>query len=106
MIATGVVIFNAFRRENQYLQQKIGRCRFLRRKNLDHSLIREYLTEALMQIMEKKDYGDISVGEIAERAGVHRATFYRHFSSKEDVLRCCISEIIKEAEGDRKILGL
>lgn len=76
----------------------------MRRKNLDHSLIREYLTEALMQLMEKKDYGDISVGEIAERAGVHRATFYRHFSSKEDVLRCCVSEIIKEAEGDRKIL--
>lgn len=104
MIATGVVIFNAFRLENQYLQQRRGRCRFLRRKNLDHSLIREYLTEALMQLMEKKDYGDISVGEIAERAGVHRATFYRHFSSKEDVLRCCLSEIIKEAEGDREIL--
>lgn len=76
----------------------------MRRKNLDHSLIREYLTEALMQLMEKKDYGDISVGEIAERAGVHRATFYRHFSSKEDVLRCCLSEIIKDAEGDREIL--
>lgn len=76
----------------------------MRRKNLDHSLIREYLTEALMQLMEKKDYGDISVGEIAERAGVHRATFYRHFSSKEDVLRCCLSEIIKEAEGDRSLL--
>lgn len=35
---------------------------------------------------------------------MHRATFYRHFSSKEDVLRCCVSEIIKEAEGDREIL--
>ncbi len=76
----------------------------MRRKDLDQSLIREYIAEALMQLLEKKDYGDISVGEIAERAGVHRATFYRHFSSKEDLLRCCIFEMIRKAEGDRELL--
>ena len=76
----------------------------MRRKDLDQSLIRKYLTEALLQLMEKKNYDDISVGEIAERAGVHRATFYRHFSSKEDILRSCLSEILKEAEGDRNLM--
>jgi AcrR family transcriptional regulator len=79
-------------------------CRFMRRKDLDNSLIREYVTEALLQLLEKKDYDEISVREIAERAGVHRATFYRHFSSKEDVLRSCFVEILKGAEGDRKLL--
>ena len=44
--------------------------------------------EALLQLMKKKNYTEISVGEIAARAGVHRATFYRHFTSKDDVLRC------------------
>lgn len=76
----------------------------MRRKDLDKSLIREYVTEALLQLLKKKDYDEISVREIAERAGVHRATFYRHFSSKEDVLRSCFVEILKGAEGDRKLL--
>lgn len=80
------------------------RCRFMRRKDLDKSLIREYVTEALLQLLEKKDYDEISVREIAERAGVHRATFYRHFRSKEDILRCCFVEILKGAEGDRELL--
>lgn len=80
------------------------RCRFMRRKDLDQSLIRQYITEALLQLMKTKDYKTISVGEIAERAGVHRATFYRHFSSKEDVLRACLAGIIQQSEGDRSLL--
>ena len=58
----------------------------MRRKNLDHKLIQGYIEEALFKPMEKKDFVKISVGEIAEVAGVHRATFYRHFSSKEDIV--------------------
>lgn len=76
----------------------------MRRKDLDQSLIRQYITEALLQLMKTKDYKTISVGEIAERAGVHRATFYRHFSSKEDVLRACLAGIIQQSEGDRSLL--
>lgn len=77
---------------------------FLRRKDLDHSLIQSYLTEALLQLMGTKNFSDISVGEIAERAGVHRATFYRHFSSKDEVLRCALARMLRETEGDRKLL--
>ena len=42
--------------------------------------------------MKTKNYNDIAVGEIARQAGIHRATFYRHFTSKEEVLRCCLFE--------------
>ena len=76
----------------------------MRRKDLDHSLIQSYLTEALLQLMGTKNFSDISVGEIAERAGVHRATFYRHFSSKDEVLRCALARMLRETEGDRKLL--
>ncbi|MCI1305189.1 MAG: TetR/AcrR family transcriptional regulator [Lachnospiraceae bacterium] len=73
----------------------------MRRKDLDQSLIRGYITEAFLQLLKTKNYPDISVGEIAERAGVHRSTFYRHFGSKEEVLRGCLSRMLREAEGDR-----
>lgn len=76
----------------------------LRRKDLDHSLIRGYIAEAFLQLLQTKEYSDISVSEIAERAGVHRATFYRHFGSKEEVLRGCLSRMLREAEGDRTLL--
>ena len=104
IIATAVVIINLFQAMDLNLQQKRGDVAFMRRKDLDQSLIRKYLTEALLQLMEKKNYDEISVSEIAKRAGVHRATFYRHFSSREDILRCSLSDILKESEGDRNLL--
>lgn len=76
----------------------------MRRKDLGETQIRECVTEALLQLMKEKDYSAISVGEIAERAGVHRATFYRHFRSKEDVLRDFLSEIFKAAQENKELL--
>lgn len=46
-----------------------------------------YLAKALVLLMAEKPYAKITVGEIAQRAGVNRATYYRHFQSKEDVVR-------------------
>lgn len=76
----------------------------MRRKGLDEDQIRECLTGALLQLMKEKEYGTISVGEMAERAGVHRTTVYRHFRSKEDVLRAFLAQIFKEAAGSREML--
>ena len=65
-----------------------------RRKDLDHNLIQSCVEKALLQLMKTKNYNDIAVGEIARQAGIHRATFYRHFASKEEVLRCCLFEML------------
>lgn len=46
-----------------------------------------FITTALFSLMEKADYADITITEITRRAGVGRATFYRHFSSKDDIIR-------------------
>jgi AcrR family transcriptional regulator len=86
------------------LQQKTVGVAFMRRKDLDEDRIRECLTGALLQLMKEKEYGAVSVGEIAGRAGVHRATFYRHFRSKEDVLRAFLSQIFKGAAENREML--
>lgn len=75
----------------------------MRRKNLDHNLIQEYLQEALLKIMKTQNYDTISVGEIAKRAGVHRATFYRHFSSKEDIIKQYLYQLI-HTSGDQSLL--
>lgn len=49
--------------------------------------VTEYITTALLQLMKKKPFPQISVKELCEKAGVSRMSFYRHFGTKEDVLR-------------------
>jgi AcrR family transcriptional regulator len=43
---------------------------------------RKLLEEALRALLAEKPFGKISVGDIAERATVNRATFYAHFEDK------------------------
>ena len=50
-------------------------------------LTKSYITEALFALMDKMPYDEISVSDIAKKAGVGRATFYRHYKTKEDVIR-------------------
>ena len=59
---------------------------------------KEWIAESLFKIMERKKYNGISITEIAEKAGVDRRTFYRHFKSKEDVITYKIRELSKEYE--------
>ena len=51
------------------------------------ALVNEYITDALLLLMQNKEYKDISITEICEKAGVTRMSFYRNFESKEDILK-------------------
>ncbi len=44
------------------------------------------ITNALLSLMEEEDYDSITVTDIVKRAGTSRVTYYRHFTSKEDVI--------------------
>jgi AcrR family transcriptional regulator len=48
---------------------------------------RTALTETFLELVVERPYDDIAVGDIIERAGVGRSTFYQHFANKEDLLR-------------------
>lgn len=56
----------------------------------------EWLYEALRDLMNEKEYQDINITEIVERAKVGRSTFYRNFDSKDDILRFKCDEKFKE----------
>lgn len=47
---------------------------------------RTRIARALVRLMASKPYSDITVTDIVTRAGVARASYYRNFASKEDVL--------------------
>ncbi len=65
------------------------------RKKTDLRVIktRKALTEALYDLLCEKSLGDITVTELCERAMVRKATFYKHFACKEDLLTYMVSEL-------------
>ena len=48
---------------------------------------RRAIFDAFTELLSRKEFGQITVGEIIERADVGRATFYAHFETKDFLLR-------------------
>ncbi len=64
----------------------------------------DHITDALLNLLRDKPVGDISIRELCDLAMIGRASFYRNFESKEDILRRYINKIFKEwtEEADKK----
>ena len=60
------------------------------------TLAEQHFTEALLSLLQEKNFADISIRELAARAGYDRKTYYRHFSRKEDVLASYVATIFSE----------
>ncbi|MGN7388938.1 TetR/AcrR family transcriptional regulator [Sporosarcina sp. SAFN-015] len=52
--------------------------------------------EALLGLMEEKDYQKISVREISERSTLNRATFYLHYYDKDELLQQMLDEALND----------
>lgn len=50
------------------------------------------LYEALIKLMQKESFADISVSKLCEAAGVSRMTYYRSYNEKEDILKQHLEE--------------
>ena len=48
---------------------------------------------AFTSLLAQKDYSQITVGEIIEKADVGRATFYAHFETKDYLLKAFCQEL-------------
>ena len=56
----------------------------------------EHITGALLKLLREKPIEAISVSELCELAGIGRASFYRNYDSKEDILRAYIHALFRE----------
>lgn len=57
---------------------------------------RAWLLETLLELLEKKEYSEISITELTEKADIARQTFYRNYSSMDDILLYETDEILDE----------
>ena len=51
------------------------------------------MDEALLLLLEQKEYDAITVKEICQKAGVHRSTFYLHYETVNDLLEETVAMI-------------
>lgn len=75
------------------MRQKVENC-IMEYAHEDYT--RHYIITALFKLMKDYDYNEISVTDIAKKAGVGRATFYRYFKRKEDIINCYFERYKKE----------
>ena len=57
---------------------------------------KEKLFTAFRELLSQKTFEDITINEVCCRAGVRRATFYKHFSDKYNFLAGLCSELRKK----------
>ncbi len=55
---------------------------------------RQRIDAAFVELLHRRPYGDIRVGDLTKKAGVGRATFYAHYSSKDELLRSQFERIV------------
>ncbi len=58
-------------------------------------LVKESITEALFALMSAKNFSDITITEIIEKAGVARVSYYRNYKSKEQIIQDCVFDFIQ-----------
>ena len=59
-----------------------------------NTYVKKQITKALIDLLKKKKISDISISEICDKAQVGRASFYRNYDSKEEVVENHIDMLI------------
>ena len=57
---------------------------------------RKLLWEALIALIQEKEYSEITIQDIADRANVNRVTFYLHYRDKQDLLEKSVDVIFTD----------
>ena len=64
---------------------------------------RKLLQQALVDLLKRKGFDQISVQDIAEAATVNRVTFYDHYTDKFALLECVVGSRFEELISERGI---
>lgn len=67
-----------------------------------NTYVKNQILTTLLNMMKTEDFDSISISSLVNEAGVGRASFYRNYKTKEDVLRQEAERLNKELESVRK----
>lgn len=66
----------------------------MKERRRQNQMARDRIVSAMMQLIREKPISEVTVQELTELADVSRMTFYRNYSSKEDVFISHIHDIL------------
>ena len=66
----------------------------IHKKNPSNLLARKCIAAALSQLLKEKSFSSITVSELTKKAGVSRMTYYRNYSSKEDIFEAYLEDAL------------
>ena len=70
----------------------------MKKENQRVKLTKKLLKQSLLDIMDKKPVGSISVIELCEKAEINRSTFYNHYGCPNDVLYDIECDFVEDLE--------
>lgn len=62
----------------------------------EHNKTKLWIIESLFQLIEYKDYNDITITQIVDKAGLARRTFYRYFKTKNQVIEYSVNLLMQD----------
>ena len=82
-------ILHLYQKQTKHIQMKQKNIDCIKKavESVSDDKLEDYIVKALFSLMKTISFEDISITDITKKAGVGRATYYRHFNSKEDVIR-------------------
>ena len=64
---------------------------------------RQLMQQALEKLLQKKEFDEISVQDIADTATINRATFYDHYTDKFSLLECMVGSRFHDLLAERDL---
>jgi AcrR family transcriptional regulator len=95
-----------FRPEREYVRRvKVEACITDKPEPTDRRILRSrrMLMDALVSLLKRKNFSEISIQEIAEEANLNRATFYLHYPDKNALLQALTATRFQELIAKRNL---
>ncbi|MCM3781647.1 TetR/AcrR family transcriptional regulator [Neobacillus mesonae] len=66
--------------------------------SLDRRIVKskQALKDALIHLMQVKEFKEISITDLVQTANLNRGTFYKHYQYKEDILEEILDDVISD----------
>lgn len=68
--------------------------------SMDNQRVKKRIAEGLFALLRKKTFSEITVTDIVREADVARASYYRNFDSKEQIIEAAMDDLRDQLLGD------
>ena len=77
-----------------------GMGNVMSKASMDNQRVKKHITEGLFSLLRKKSFSEITVTDIVKEANVARASYYRNFQNKEEIIEAAMDSLRDELMAD------